>query len=125
MQKFRTEDRDGRGRIGRRGATHSTFHPAPAQQPSHGGPFNLYAAPREIRGIRGEAHMRWFQALLPREDSFFDKFVEHAQILLRGAEALRTLLSGGEGVEEACSAIMRHEEAADAVTRDVFLAVRR
>ena len=69
--------------------------------------------------------MRWFQALLPREDSFFDKFVEHAQILLKGAEALRELLTGGDGVPEACALIMKHEQAADAVTRDVFLAVRR
>ncbi|MGZ3364540.1 MAG: DUF47 domain-containing protein, partial [Caulobacteraceae bacterium] len=67
----------------------------------------------------------WFQALLPREDSFFDRFIEHAKLLLQGAEALRELLSGGEGVAEACAAIMRHEEAADEVTREVFLAVRR
>jgi hypothetical protein len=69
--------------------------------------------------------VRWFQALLPREDSFFDHFVEHARLLLQAAEALRELLSGGEGVPEACATIMRHEAAADAVTREVFLAVRR
>ena len=69
--------------------------------------------------------MRWFQALLPKEDSFFDRFVEHARLLLQGAEALREVLSGGDGVPEACAAIMRHEEAADEVTRGVFLAVRR
>ena len=69
--------------------------------------------------------MRWFQALLPREDSFFDRFVEHAQILLKGAEALREVLSGGEGVAAACAEIMRQEQAADEVTRHVLLAVRR
>ena len=69
--------------------------------------------------------MRWFQALLPREDSFFDHFVEHAQILLKGAEALRELLTGGEGTAEACAEIMRQEELADTVTREVMLAVRR
>ncbi len=69
--------------------------------------------------------MRWFQALLPREDSFFDRFVEHAQILLKGAEALRELLAGGEGVPAACAEIMRQEQAADEVTRHVLLAVRR
>ncbi|HVY34098.1 MAG TPA: DUF47 domain-containing protein [Caulobacteraceae bacterium] len=69
--------------------------------------------------------MRWFQALLPREDGFFDRFVEHAQILLKGAEALRELLAGGEGVPAACAEIMRQEQAADEVTRDVLLAVRR
>ena len=69
--------------------------------------------------------MRWFQALLPREDRFFGYFIEHARLLLKAAEAQRELLAGGDGVPEACAAIMRHEEAADAVTREVMLAVRR
>jgi predicted phosphate transport protein (TIGR00153 family) len=62
---------------------------------------------------------------LPREDRFFGYFVEHARLLLKGAEALRELLSGGDGGPEACAAIMRHEQAADDVARTVFLAVRR
>ena len=69
--------------------------------------------------------MRWFQALLPREDRFFGYFIDHARLLLKASEALRELLAGGEGVAEACATIMRHEEAADEVTRTVFLAVRR
>jgi hypothetical protein len=69
--------------------------------------------------------MRWFQALLPREDSFFDQFVAHARLLVKGAEALRDLLNGGEAVPTACAAIAEHEEAADEITRSVFLAVRR
>jgi predicted phosphate transport protein (TIGR00153 family) len=69
--------------------------------------------------------MRWFQALLPREDRFFGYFIDHARLLLKASEALRELLAGGEGVAEACATIMGHEEAADEVTRTVFLAVRR
>ena len=69
--------------------------------------------------------MRWFHALLPREDSFFDRFVEHAHILLKGAEALREVLAGGDGVPAACAEIMRQEQAADEVTRHVILAVRK
>lgn len=69
--------------------------------------------------------MRWFQALLPREDSFFDQFVAHARLLIQAAEALCDLLNGGDAVEAACATIVRHEEAADEVTRAVFLAVRR
>jgi predicted phosphate transport protein (TIGR00153 family) len=69
--------------------------------------------------------MRWFQALLPREKSFFDHFAAHARLLVQGAEALRELLNGGEGVAEACAAIDRHEAAADEITREVFLAIRR
>ena len=69
--------------------------------------------------------MRWFQALLPREHSFFDQFTAHARTLVLGAEALRELLNGGPGVPAACEAIVRHEAAADEITREVFLAIRR
>ncbi|HEY5289524.1 MAG TPA: DUF47 family protein [Caulobacteraceae bacterium] len=69
--------------------------------------------------------MRWFQALLPREESFFDRFIAHAKLLVAGAEALRDLLNGGAGVAAACATIIRHEEAADEVTRQIFLAIRR
>jgi predicted phosphate transport protein (TIGR00153 family) len=69
--------------------------------------------------------MRWFQALLPKEDRFFGYFIDHARLLLKASEALRELLAGGEGVPAGCAEIMRHEEAADEVTRTVFLAIRR
>jgi predicted phosphate transport protein (TIGR00153 family) len=69
--------------------------------------------------------MRWFQVLLPREDSFFDRFEAHARLLVKGAEALRDLLNGGEGMATATAAIVQHEEEADEVTRGVFLAIRR
>ena len=69
--------------------------------------------------------MRWFQALLPREHSFFDRFVAHARMLVPGAQALREVLNGGAGVAAACAAVVQHEEDADEVTREVFLAIRR
>ena len=69
--------------------------------------------------------MQWFQALMPREDRFFDLFERHAATLQLGAAALRELLNGGEGVADACKRVMQHEEEADGVTRDVLLAVRR
>jgi len=69
--------------------------------------------------------MRWFHALLPREQSFFDHFTAHARLLVKGSEALRELLNGGPGMAEACAAVIRHEAEADEVARGVFLAVRR
>ncbi|HEY7900770.1 MAG TPA: DUF47 family protein [Caulobacteraceae bacterium] len=69
--------------------------------------------------------MRWFHALLPREESFFDWFEAHAKLLVAGAEALRDLLNGGAAVEAACAAVVAHEEAADEVTRQIFQAIRR
>ena len=45
--------------------------------------------------------LRWFQALMPREDRFFALFNRHAATLVDGAEALQELLKGGPGVEAA------------------------
>lgn len=69
--------------------------------------------------------LRWFQALLPREEGFFDLFEEHARTLCAGARALRQMLDGGDEVPHFCAEVARHEEAADAVTRKVMLAVGR
>jgi len=69
--------------------------------------------------------LRWFQALMPREDRFFQLFNRHAETLAEGAEALRQLLDGGAGVEAACRRVMSLENQADAIAREVLLLVRR
>jgi predicted phosphate transport protein (TIGR00153 family) len=69
--------------------------------------------------------LRFFQALMPREDKFFGQFNAHARTLVDGAIALRDLLEGGPNVAEACARIVRHENEADAIARDVLLGVRR
>ncbi len=67
----------------------------------------------------------WFQALMPREEGFFDLFERHAETLVAGSRALRSLLEGGEDVERCCAEIKRQEHEADAITRDALLAIRR
>lgn len=69
--------------------------------------------------------LRWFQALMPREERFFVLFNRHARTLVDGAEALRDVLKGGPGVAEACRRVIEHENEADAVTREILLLVRR
>jgi predicted phosphate transport protein (TIGR00153 family) len=69
--------------------------------------------------------LRWFQALMPREDSFFAQFNRHAQIVLEGAMALRELLNGGPHVAEGAHRVMALEVQADTIARDVLLLVRR
>jgi predicted phosphate transport protein (TIGR00153 family) len=69
--------------------------------------------------------LRWFQALLPKEDDFFRLFAAHADTLVKGADALRHMLDGGEETPRWCAAIVEHEHEADSVARDVLLAVRR
>jgi predicted phosphate transport protein (TIGR00153 family) len=70
--------------------------------------------------------LRWFQALMPREERFFDLFEAHARTLCDGARALRSLLEeGGDQVPARCAEVAHHEAEADSVTREVLLAVRR
>jgi predicted phosphate transport protein (TIGR00153 family) len=67
----------------------------------------------------------WFQALMPREERFFELFARHAQVTLAGAEALRALLSGGDDVLRHCKEISTRELEADEITREVLTALRR
>src|SRR5579864_5437449 len=67
----------------------------------------------------------WFQALMPREERFFDLFARHAAIVLAGAEALQGLLKGGAWIEQYRKQIFDREAEADEVTRQVLIAVRR
>src|SRR5258708_8717869 len=67
----------------------------------------------------------WFQKLLPREEKFFEMFVRHSETVVAGAEALRALLDGGEGVPRHYKTIMDREQDADNITRDVLIMVRR
>jgi predicted phosphate transport protein (TIGR00153 family) len=69
--------------------------------------------------------MRWFHALMPKEERFFDLFARHSQAVLAGAKALRAMLEGGEAVERNCQTVMDREHDADDVTREVLIAVRR
>ena len=68
--------------------------------------------------------MRWFRALLPREDKFFDLFEAHARTIVEAAEELRSMLTG-QDVEKHCQRIVVIEDQADKITADVLLAVRK
>jgi uncharacterized protein len=67
----------------------------------------------------------WFQALMPKEERFFDLFNRHARTIVDGSEALSTLLYGGTTVRDACHKVMAFENQADAITRDVLILTRR
>jgi len=79
----------------------------------------------ERRVARGFGMLKLFRAIMPREDRFFDMFQRHSEILVAGADAMEAMFSGEHGIEESCKRIAHHEHAADDVTRDVLLAVRR
>ncbi len=69
--------------------------------------------------------MLWFQALMPKEERFFDLFNRHARTIVNGAEELNVLLHGGATVPDACHKVMDFENQADAITRDVLILIRR
>ena len=69
--------------------------------------------------------MRWFHALMPKEERFFELFARHSEAVLAGAEALRAMLEGGSAVAAHFKTVMDREQDADNVTREVLIAVRR
>src|SRR5262245_61914310 len=69
--------------------------------------------------------MGWFQALLPKENRFFDLFEAHGRTLCAGAQSLQYVLQGGADTAEHCAAVARHEEQADGLIGEVMQLVRR
>jgi predicted phosphate transport protein (TIGR00153 family) len=69
--------------------------------------------------------LRWFYALLPKEERFFELYARHSEIVLAGAQALRQMLEGGAAVEQHYQIVMDREHDADNITREVLIAVRR
>jgi predicted phosphate transport protein (TIGR00153 family) len=69
--------------------------------------------------------LRWFHALMPKEERFFALFARHSEAVVAGAEALRAMMAGGEAVASNFKIVMDREQDADDVTREVLIAVRR
>lgn len=69
--------------------------------------------------------MRWFRALMPREDRFFELFARHSDVVVAGAKALRAMLDGGDAIPHHYKVVMDREQDADNITREVLIAVRR
>jgi predicted phosphate transport protein (TIGR00153 family) len=67
----------------------------------------------------------WLRALMPKEDSFFSLFEQHAALVVAAAESLRAALEGGPALHQHLQAVVERENEADAITREVLLAVRR
>jgi predicted phosphate transport protein (TIGR00153 family) len=69
--------------------------------------------------------LRWFHALMPQDERFFDLFARHSDTVVAGAKALRAMLEGGDAVPVHYKAVMDREQDADNITREVLIAVRR
>jgi uncharacterized protein Yka (UPF0111/DUF47 family)/8-oxo-dGTP pyrophosphatase MutT (NUDIX family) len=66
-----------------------------------------------------------FKRIMPREDGFFEMFARHAATLVSGADTMGAMFAGQIPIAQACDAITDFEHQADAITRDVLVAVRR
>jgi predicted phosphate transport protein (TIGR00153 family) len=69
--------------------------------------------------------LRWFHALMPKEERFFELFAQHSNAVVAGAVALRAMLEGGDAIPRNYQTVMDREQDADNVTREVLIAVRR
>src|SRR5215218_3321840 len=69
--------------------------------------------------------LRWFHALMPKEERFFELFAQHSHAVIAGAVALRAMLEGGDAISRNYQTVMDREHDADAITREVLIAVRR
>jgi predicted phosphate transport protein (TIGR00153 family) len=78
-----------------------------------------------MKSRRSNVLLRAFRSLMPRSDSFIDRFGEHARLIVPAAEAFRALMSGDGQGEQHAQEISRLEDAADQVTRATVLAAHR
>src|SRR5688572_16415104 len=69
--------------------------------------------------------LKWFRAMMPKEDRFFDLFEQHSKLLVAGADGLRLALDGGQDFGRHVETVIQREDDADEVTRLVLDAVRR
>src|SRR4051812_32576120 len=69
--------------------------------------------------------LRWFHALMPKEERFFELFAQHSHAVVAGAVALRAMLEGGDAIPRNYQTVMDREHDADVCTREVLIAVRR
>lgn len=69
--------------------------------------------------------LRLFRRLMPKEDRFFELFDQHSKILVVGAHAFQKMLEGGDGVQAHAAEVVRQENLADDVAREVQQALRR
>ena len=54
--------------------------------------------------------LRWFHALMPKEERFFELFARHSEAVLGGALALRAMLEGGDAVQRNFQTVMDREQ---------------
>ena len=68
--------------------------------------------------------LQWFHRLIPRQGNFFPLFERHAALIVSAAHSLRAMLSNGDEINRYCEEIVRLEQEADNLARDVLVGLR-
>ena len=66
-----------------------------------------------------------FRSLMPREESFFEHFTAHSQLIVKAADALNTMIGGGGDIAANLQVIREAEGQADDIARQIHVAVHR
>lgn len=69
--------------------------------------------------------LRWFRALMPKEENFIDGFVGHCACLVSAAEKLTALTAEGADQVKCMEELGAIEKAADAITRQTIVSLHR
>jgi len=69
--------------------------------------------------------LKWFRALMPKEESFFSLYARHAALVVEAATELQAMLGDGADIGRHCDRIIELEHQADDITREVMQAVRK
>jgi uncharacterized protein Yka (UPF0111/DUF47 family)/8-oxo-dGTP pyrophosphatase MutT (NUDIX family) len=99
----------------------SSFAP-PALSAGRTPAASLFAPPPAPAGL---PFLKWFKAMMPKEDGFFEMFGRHAETAVAAADVMALMFAGEAPLEESIRRVREYESQADTVTRDVLLAVRR
>ena len=69
--------------------------------------------------------VRFFRALMPRDERFIERFSEHSRLIVPAAVSFRALMSGDGQAEVHAAEIARLEDEADRITRETVFAIHR
>ena len=69
--------------------------------------------------------LRWFRALMPKEENFIDGFIQHCACMVAAAEKLVELMGGAADQGKCQEELSGIEKAADAITRQTIVMLHR
>ncbi len=69
--------------------------------------------------------LRLYRSLIPRDETFIQRFCEHSRKVIEAAEAFRAMMEGDGALDRHYRELARVEEEADEITRQTVRAIHR